>query len=278
MFDLNKLAEILINYGPYAILAVFIFYLIPSQTKLYFACNRKDTTKCRMSGLTLSLCWLVTISSVVYIFFSWSPQKTYTGSFGNHHDKYRILATNSNFFINGSPVAGQARTLVNWNYAIVSTRHEDKNNKLYTFTIEWGGGACDDENIEDCGYIDYIIPVDMLDSQLNFSSMPNQSGTLKLFYDHDNDPNTEIIEYDNYATSVKPSRNIIKNWWSAYADDYDLDKYIEGLNSSNSHVRANTRNDLRKLSKDQLEQLLRDNSLSSSARRQVERVLADLSY
>jgi hypothetical protein len=81
MDEIKDSAELLITYGPYAVLALFALLIAPHLTKQCLKIADKGFNK-KFSGSIAIGAWLVVLSMVAYITIAWTPNIVYLGKIG----------------------------------------------------------------------------------------------------------------------------------------------------------------------------------------------------
>ncbi len=111
--------DLLFTYGPYAELALFVLWVAPKQTKLFLACDRSDSAKCRVTGGIVAACWLVILVMVWFVYSSWPPRTIYTGSLGIHTEDIVFTTTDEYLYVTAIPI-GIGGGRFEWKYVIVA--------------------------------------------------------------------------------------------------------------------------------------------------------------
>lgn len=252
--DLNIEAwpELIFKFGPYAILILFVLWVVPRTSK-----NMKDISKTapkavRVSAsITLFASWAVVLVMVGYVMFQWSPVRVYDGSLGILKQSERIYPLDNNLYVKveGTEAPGREK----WRFVLVDRERDLKKDDTADFTYYWG--RADNE------YTDYSIPIGVI-----------LTGNINDYRLTKKDPEAAYSWSGGgwkLASNVDEPEPLAFNWaWNAYADD-KLQKIAEQLASPNRVVRASARNDMRKLNAQELQQL-RDMSNDPNAVHQIE--------
>lgn len=257
----------LYTYGPYAILALFVFWVAPRQTNAFLKITRSDSLKRLFSAALAILCWLVVGSMVVYILKSWPPQLVYRGYLGTHDTSAEFVPVSDDFFLATKGLSPNLERF-RWEYAVVSTSLEPDRRGSFEFTYYWGDEPTDSDI--------YEIPLDLLrDRRIDLHRDDERVGGL--LWDHDNDADTAMVAYKPMESGPgDDTASADGGWLSAYAqenDQVDTRALLNGLESSNRYVQARAKRHLRRLSDDELEELLRDPRLDEQAEMQIEKEL-----
>ena len=253
------LAELLANYGPYALAALFLLYLAPKHTKRFIDCQ-KTSKKKQNFLLTVAIGnWLAALVMCFYIYVNWSPVITYQGDLGKHSTKSTFVTVDANSYI-----ASQEDTndRFNWRFAFISQNEQIKQNASFNFTHIYKDEFSDDD------FHDYEIPVSQL-KQDNIKITPNPNNPALLMISYGDQPATELEPLASYLPPAHP-----KQFMAAFAiSPADSAAIIRKLSSSNIRSQVIGKRRLRSLSTPELRQLLQTPNISAQARRHIQRVL-----
>ena len=247
----------LFTYGPYAVLALFILWVAPNQTKIFLDCPREHPRRQLFCLTVAAASWAVVLVMIGYISINWPPKVVYEGRFGTHDGVVEFLSVSDGFFVSQKEINGR----LYWSYVIIEKTLYDENQD-FQFTHQWGLGINE--------YKDYrISQVALKKTKINFESDPENSSILR--YDHDNDINTpsEIYTLEANASTTLDNLNFIGA--RAYAQAPEQNAFlVEWLVSPNANLRAHARAQLRTMSSEAVQQLLNLPNLSDIARQQIE--------
>ena len=255
---------LLSDYGPYAILALFVAWVVPSASKRLRQIKQTDPKSVRVAA-TATLCasWAVVLVMVGYILFTWPPLRVYRGQLGTLKESEQIVPLNHNVYVNIDVVSpGDRHQRQVWRFALVDEAQDLRDMQKVTFTYFWGPNG---ENSAD-----FQIPTTaVLSGQTHdFAITEKEDGAVYTWRDG----------AWSAASDANPAEPVGFNssWGSnAYADEIsvnDLRQISDRLASPNRLVRAKARADMRTLTTQELGQL-RDVTNDQTAIDQIEREL-----
>jgi hypothetical protein len=233
--------ELVFNFGPYAILVLFILWVVPRASKRMQNMTETAPKAVRISAtMVLIVSWSVVLIMVGYVLFQWSPVRVYSGGLGVLNQSEKIYPLDDNIYIKveGTPVPKRER----WQFVLVDRERALKKEATADFTYYWG--EKDDE------YTDYFIPI---------SSIVKDKTTEFKF--SRKDPEKAYLWSDGQwqeasRETARPQRYVVNLGWNVFAQDgVDLQELKEQLASPNRVVLARARNQLRQLSSKELEAL-----------------------
>src|SRR5262245_44055558 len=110
----------LYTYGPYAVLALFVFYVAPRQLAAYRA-KGGDRAQQALSGVIALGCWAVVFLMVFYVFRYWPPRTVYLGSLGTHPAEAQFFPQSAQLYVSSRPAGGTgAANRLRWDYVVVT--------------------------------------------------------------------------------------------------------------------------------------------------------------
>ena len=249
--------EQLFTYGPYAVLALFVLWVAPRQTRQFIACEAQDVGSRLLCGGIAVGCWLVVVTMVWFIYHAWSPRTAYTGSLGTYAEEVEFVPAHPNFFI-----ATQLRTdgRLTWKFAIVA---DLRSNEPFEFTYVWGR--------EETEYTDYKIESELL-RRGPLRIMANPDDPRVLFYETGDSGNS----HQPLATAVASraiEQTAMGSWMAAHAQEPPERHWLRAFDSNNRYFQAQARHKIRRLSDRDLRTLSQRSNLSKKARDAVNREL-----
>lgn len=256
--DLNPQAwpELLLEFGPYAILALFILLVIPRSSKRLQQLTNAAPKAVRVTAtVTVGISWGVVLMMVAYVLLKWSPVRVYEGQLGILNQSEQVYPLDNNIYVkaNGTEAPGRER----WQFVLVDKESNIKKEGEASFTYCWDSGA------NDC--TDYIIPVRDI--------IKNQSSMFKFTK---KEPEKAYKWADGHWVvalgSIDSHKRHTLNWgWNAYADDINakMERIKKMLASGNRVLRAQGRKELRDLTNEQV-QALKNMSSDAEVLRQIQ--------
>lgn len=246
MDEIKDGAELLITYGPYAVLALFALLIAPHLTKQCLKIAGKGFNK-KLTGSIAIGAWLVVLSMVAYITIAWTPNMVYLGKIGKLTPEMTVFSdapSSVDLFIkNDGDVGGKN----SWNYALITNQRINNKNECAAFTINW---TTNDQTHA----VDFEVPIKVLIAGKNLKMKIKDQNTEGDVY--------EVYIYRDGAWSTKGTceentvainTGFIKTAYAA--DSENLKKISTGLQSNNSATRSKARKEMRRLNKDELSQL-----------------------
>ncbi|MBD3670223.1 MAG: hypothetical protein HUJ29_05560 [Gammaproteobacteria bacterium] len=246
--------ELIFNFGPYAILVLFILWVVPRATKRTSELSKAAPKLVRYSALTtLVVSWAVVLVMVGYVLFQWSPVRVYEGALGVLWQSEKIYPLNDNVYVKvgGANVPNRE----SWKFVLVDRERSLDEKAMLGFTYYWGE--------QEREYTDYLIPVGLIiDNGINDFNFTRK------------EPETVFTWTDGQwalARYSEPVNRLAFDWgWQAHAaDEEQLKSIAEQLSSPNRVNKAEGRMDMRKLSEEDLKSLKRL-STDESAQHQIE--------
>jgi hypothetical protein len=150
--DPRTWGEQLLNYGPYAVLALFVLWVAPAQLKAFRESRQGDRTQQAVSGFVAIGCWLIVFVMVYYIYAFWPPRKVYLGTLGTHPAGALFNSTSPELFIVSHPVGNDGR--LRWDYVVVTDGHEITATDKFEFAFQWGHSEEE--------HTDFYLPLNVL--------------------------------------------------------------------------------------------------------------------
>jgi hypothetical protein len=233
--------ELIFSFGPYAILILFILWVVPRTSKRMQNITETAPKAVRVSATAaLVVSWGVVLLMVGYVLFKWSPVRVYPGELGVLDQAEKIYPLDDNIYVKVEGTAAPRRE--RWHFVVVDRERALRKESTADFTYFWG--EKDDE------YTDFLIPIDSI-----------LDGDSRDFRFDRKDPEKSYVWSQGgwqLATREVPQqpRVAINFNWNAWADSgADLEQIRQRLASPNRLVRAKARNRLRKLNNKQLQAL-----------------------
>jgi len=262
MNEITTSAELLITYGPYAVLALFSLLIAPHLTKQCLKITGKGFNK-KFSGVIASGAWLVVVSMVAYITLAWTPEKVYVGKIGRLTPEMGVFSdpppSVELFIKNDGDVGGKN----SWGYALITDKLIKNKNECAAFTVNWTS-----EN--EAHAVDFEVPIKalMAGKNLHFTFGENNSeGDVYIYRDgvwsDKGSCEEDVIVFNT---------GFIKTVYAADANS--IKKIGTDLQSNNSATRSKARKDMRRLTKDELSQLRGMVPPGSSAQKVVNKEIA----
>lgn len=141
--DPNRWVDLLFTYGPYAVLALFVLWVAPRQTKTFGICPKQDKAQRFLCGSVAVGCWIVVALMVWFIYRDWPPRIIYQGSLGTYGQDTVFMTQDDDFYIATEMMRDN---LLKWKFAIVIesiSRRDPK--RSYQFTHLYKGSPKDYE-------------------------------------------------------------------------------------------------------------------------------------
>ena len=254
----QKWAELLYTYGPYAVLAIFL-WVAPRQLKAWRQLHSKNQSQQIAHGFAAIGSWLIVFIAVFFIYLNWPPITVYAGSLGVYEaEPAKFFSQSPYLYIKSTPTPDGR---LNWEYVVVI--HQPAEAGEFGFTYQWGADKKE--------YGDFTLLLDELkQGHVKVTDDPGQPG--KLFY-HGDSPATpkrplETADATRFTTPTAETAGFIT---AAHAQQRPAtDVLLKWLDSSDANVRAQARAQLRQLSPAELTQLLSAPGLSDFARDQIQ--------
>lgn len=254
--QIDSISSTFVQYGPYALAALFLLYIAPKHTKRFIECQLKSKKKQNfLLGVALSN-WLVAFLMCFYIYNNWSPVVTYQGSLGKHSENSSFLTIDQQSYIASHESAGSDNKII-WQFAFISSGGAIKKDESFKFTHKYN----DILN-------DYVIPVSELKGgTLEIAAKPNDPS--KLIYQDRTETESILIPYASYTLPIHA-----QEFMAAFAiSPADSIRIVKKLSSPNSHYQIMGKQKLKSLNKVELKQLLRTPNISSQAKRHIQSTL-----
>lgn len=242
--DLNPQAwpELLLEFGPYAILALFVLWVLPRSSKRMQQMTNTAPRPVQVAAtVAVGISWAVVLLMVAYVLIKWSPMRVYEGKLGILNQSEQIYPLDDNVYVKAAGVEAPGRQ--RWQFALVDTERKIKKDGEANFTYCWGSGP------RDC--TDYIIPVgDIVTAQ----------SPVFRFTRKDPEKAYKWVNGQWELAWGRPDarpRHAVHMGWDAYAGPsrVDLSKLAAKLASVNRVLRAEGRKELRSLTDAQLSAL-----------------------
>jgi hypothetical protein len=259
-FDqLSGFTKELFDFGPYALLAIFLLYIAPKHTKRFIDCEHTDPTKRRLLCAIASGNWLVVFVMCVYIYTNWSPVKVYEGSLGIHGEESAFFTIDPNSYI----ATNEVRNKVEWLFAYVSESGAIKKNDRFRFIHEYNGTP-----------FSYSISASELKNG-NINIIASSTDPSQLMLDMDNDPGTAPVLLEPTVASIETSEPS-GGFMAAYAAPAPTDNatIIRQLSSSNRHFQAMGRRKLQSKSIQELQLMMSTPNIPQKAKREIQIVIS----
>lgn len=257
--DLNLQAwpALLLQFGPYAILALFLLWVIPRSWKRLQELPDTAPSGVRRSAIiAVWASWGVALVMVGYVVFTWSPIRVYQGQLGVQSKGAQIYPVGDNLYVKAQATQAPGRQL--WRFALVGHEGNLTKNRDADFFFCWGSGQ------HDCA--DYLVPIKSIigGHVSNFPLSKKDSDGVYRW-------NKGQWKVASRVTGGK-NRYAFDFGWNAYADTKKaayLKKIGDMLASANRLMRAEGRKKLRALSDGQIKTLKRMTT-DPEALRQIE--------
>lgn len=263
--QISALSQELINYGPYALLALFLLFIAPKHTKRFIECQETDKTKRRLLCTIASANWVVVFVMCTYIYINWSPVTAYQGTLGAHGEESEFYSSDSNSYITTD---GAHNDKLEWVFAYITDGGVVKKDDRFRFTHEYNKANADFPM-----YAEYSIPASML-KKGKMHITRNSSDPTKLMIDADNDPDTAqiLLEPDTHYQALNQSGGFM----AAYAAPAPADNatIIRQLSSSNRHFNAAGRRSLQSKPIQELRLMLQTPNISAKVQQQIQTVIS----
>lgn len=235
--------EMLLKFGPYAVLALFVLWVIPHTSKrLRDLPERAPRSVQVCTGIAVVISWTVVLAMVGYIALKWSPVRVYHGQLGMLNEGEKIVPISDKVYVKAKGLEDTSKD--RWEFVLV-TRDDDLDRKRTADFVYIWGERDDDYNV-------YRIPIEVIvgGQATEFSFVP---GEPTEFYKWGDD-NWQVassaaarVQHREYANGLG---------WNVYADDADhLEQLAQELDSPNRLVKIESRMKLRELSDQDLEML-----------------------
>jgi hypothetical protein len=257
--QLSVLTKELVDYGPYALLAIFLLYIAPKHTKRFIDCEETDSTKRRLLCSIASGNWLVVFVMCVYIYTNWSPTKVYEGSLGIHGEESEFFTIDPNSYI----ATNEVRDKIEWLFAFVSESGAIKKNDRFRFIHEYKGTP-----------LSYAVPASALKSgKIHITA--NSANPSQLMIDMDNDPDTASVPLKPTVASFE-SPEPSGGFMAAYAAPAPTDHaaIIRQLSSSNRYFQAMGRRKLQAKTIQELQLMMSTPNIPQKAKREIQTVIS----
>jgi len=259
--------ELILKYGPYAVLALFAIWVAPRQTKIFLDSQSKEPAKVILSAGIAAFCWVIVAGMSWYVYDNWPPRKTYLGMLGYHGDAVTFVSLEDRLLMSGT-LRGQ---LLAWRYAVVDDNSGATEDQEFHFAYVWGPEPND--------FTEYALTKKGLKAgPVNFSADKND--VTHLLYDDDRDSNTPPVPYPKVASNFRLDPTQKGGLFSAWAqaapsqpDAATINSILRYLDSPNRTVQIQALRRLRGISSPRLENLLHGRGLSPRARTQISREL-----
>lgn len=248
--------ELLLRFGPYAVLALFLLLVVPRSSKYLANLDANTPKSVRMTATgAVVLSWGVVLLMVGYILLTWSPLRVHDGRLGVLEESESVIPMSERLYVRAEGVMQTPRD--RWNFVLVAREDELEAAGTADFAYLWGDG--DDE------FTIYRIPIEALARRevQDFGLTHKDPGAVYRW---------EGQEWRLASASGTESPGPRFNpGWAAYADDgRTLEEIRRMLVSPNRLVRIEARLGLRDLSDAELE-TLRGMTEDPKALRAIER-------
>lgn len=255
-FNPQSWPELLLEFGPYAILALFVLWVLPRSSKRMQQMTDSAPRAVQVAAtVAVGVSWAVVLLMVAYVLIKWSPLRVYEGQLGVLNQSEQIYPLDDYVYVKAEGVEAPGRQ--RWQFVLVDTERNIKKDGDANFTYCWGSGE------RDC--TDYIVPV----SEIVHDKSPTFRFTKK-----EPEKAYKWVNGNWQLAWTQPEprqRNTLHLGWNAYADEnpVDLKKLAAKLASANRVRRAQGRKALRGLTDAQLKTLRRITN-NAEALRQIE--------
>ncbi len=252
-------AEILLTYGPYAVLAMFALWIAPQRTKIFAEGKKEDSGARALHAATAVMSWLIVGLMTWFIYQSWPPKKVYIGSLGDHSEDIQIYSLDEGLYVRGEAKGRR----MGWRYAIVAKNDPLEKDPSFTFAFYWGPSEED--------FRRYALRESSL-SEGRIDLMPTKDDPTRLYFDHDGDPKTAIVKFPELADAARsvPVRAGFISAFAQTSSDAQVLSILRSLESRNRYIRAQARHSLSRLKTNDLSSILRRTDLSDRTRRIIE--------
>lgn len=257
--QLPAVTKELVDYGPYALLALFLLIIAPKHTKRFIECQDTDKTKRRLLCTIASANWLVVFVMCTYIYINWSPLTAYQGTLGIHGEETVFYTIDPNSYIATNEVHDQ----LEWVFAYISANGAIKKEDQFRFIHEYDGTSKN-----------YSLAASKLKKGKIYISA-NSTDPSQLMFDDDNNPQTDSILLKPIAQYQPPEHS--GGFMAAYAAPAPANNnaaIIRKLSSSNRHFQAIGRRKLESKSIQELQLMLRTPDISPQVKRQIQTVIS----
>lgn len=237
--------ELFLKFGPYAVLALFVLWVIPHTSKrLSGVTNNAPKSVQVCTTIAVGISWAVVLLTVGYIVLKWSPVRVYHGQLGVLNESEKIVPVSDRLYVRARGIMETRQE--RWEFVLVDREDDVDRAETADFVYFWGEGD-DDYNV-------YSIPVGtIVDRQVKkFSFVPGQPTEFYTWRDDD----WQLAS--STAAGGQRREHAFDLGWNAHADDADdLERLSQMLDSPNRLVKVEARMELRKLSDEELEMLER---------------------
>lgn len=235
--------EMLLRFGPYAVLALFVLWVIPHTSKrLRDLPDRAPRSVQVCTGIAVVISWTVVLLMVGYIALKWSPVRVYHGQLGMLNESEKIVPISDKVYVKAKGLEDTRKD--RWDFVLVVREDELDRKRTADFVYIWGEGE-DEYNV-------YRIPIGVIvDGQATeFSFVPGEPTELYRWDDDD------WQEASSAATQPQRREYASGLGWNVHADDADhLEQLAQELDSPNRLVKVEARMKLRELSNEELKML-----------------------
>jgi len=260
--DIKEWPELIMSFGPYAVFVLFALWIAPRLLK---ECYKQEAGfDKKLSGCIAGGAWLVVVSMVTYILFSWPPTKVYDGRIAILDERMEVFTfppSKEDLYVKiGS---GGPSNINAWDYALIVKADEIKNkNTCAIFTINW----ISKDNEEHA--VDLEVPLRDLMESLNFNfEYQNHSSEGDVFFFRDG-------KWTSQGSCGEAKQAEYGFFRVAYADHTPMHSISQGLQSTNKVTRSKARKGMRRLSVKELNQLIGMVPSGSSANNVINKELA----
>lgn len=256
--DLSSWIETIFQYGPYALLVLFVFWVAPRQMQAFKECKPADKGSRILCGSFAVVSWGVIVAMTGYIFVNWSGTEVYMGTLGKYEtqDNVEFYTMDQGAYVSTAFVSD---TRMEWKFAVVADSQKGQQQEYVTFTYRRDGEEYDHD----------LLLKDLKANNLKL--FVNTMAPENLLFDHDNNPATPLVPYQPQIAYTANTKSFsIEHWFSAYALESDNPQdIIDALNSNNKFLRASARKKLRTLSLTSLKNMLDQTTTDSKANKQI---------
>lgn len=235
--------EMFLKFGPYAVLALFVIWVIPHTSKgLRDLPERAPRSVQVCTSIAVVISWAVVLFMVGYVALKWSPLRVYHGQLGMLHESEKIVPLSDKLYVKAKGLENTNKD--RWEFVLVAREGELDNRGTADFVYIWGEKE-DDYNVY---RIPIVVIVDGQATEFNF--VPGEPTEFYKWGDNSwqvVSSTTTRIQRREYASGLG---------WNAHAGDTDhIDQLAQKLDSPNRLVKVESRMELRELSDRELEML-----------------------
>lgn len=262
--DVKDGAELLLSYGPYAVLALFALLIAPLLTRQCIKIEGEGFDK-KLSGGIACGSWLVVVAMITFVTLTWPPTEVHDGTIGILDSNMEVVSiphTEVDIYIKSNDVGTKSRKNT-WNYAMLVKNRIENKNKCARFNVSWNGE--NDQYYE----VDYQVHLSDLIAEHDLQiPLPTPEANNDKFVYLDG-------KWSNKIRCVGRQVSAGGFFRTAYAaNPPSLNTISQQLQSSNKITRGKGRDNMEGLSKHELMQLKKLVPPNSNAKNVINKELA----